>query len=101
MLEYLVLSGFLVLIRILGIAEIKKLNPKLENTYLALTYYVVLAFAKTLPYIAYEFNIFLDNPLANCGGIKWAAPGNSPDPAHAKRIRVVYAELGQKLFLYR
>jgi hypothetical protein len=65
MLEHLVLSRVLMLIFILGIAEIRKLNLKLENTYLALTYHVVFAFAKTLPYTVYEFNIFLDNLFTN------------------------------------
>jgi hypothetical protein len=53
------------LIIILGIAEIPKLNKKLDKHYLALTYYVVLVLAKTLPYTAYEFNIFIDNLFTN------------------------------------
>jgi hypothetical protein len=49
------------LIFILGIAEIEKLNKKLQDTYLALTQHVVLCLAKTLLYTAYEFNVFTDN----------------------------------------
>jgi hypothetical protein len=50
-----------VLILILGIAEIEKLDKKLKDTYLAPTQHVVLCLAKTLPYTAYEFNVFTDN----------------------------------------
>jgi hypothetical protein len=65
MLEHLVLNRVLMLILILGIAEIRKLNPKLKDIYLTFTYHIVLAFAKTLLYTVYEFNIFLDNLFTN------------------------------------
>jgi hypothetical protein len=65
MLKHLVLSRVLILILILGIVKIKKFNLKLEDIYFAFTYHVVFAFAKTLPYIVYKFNIFLDNLFTN------------------------------------
>jgi hypothetical protein len=53
------------LIIISGIAEIPKLNKQLDKNYLAPTHHVVLVLAKTLPYTAYEFNIFIDNLFTN------------------------------------
>jgi hypothetical protein len=54
-----------VLILILGIVEISKLSKQLNDNYLAPTHNVVFVLAKMLPYIAYEFNIFLDNLFTN------------------------------------
>ena len=53
------------LILILGIAEIPKLSKQLDDNYLAFIYNVVLVLAKTLLYIAYELNVFLDNLFTN------------------------------------
>jgi hypothetical protein len=37
----------------------------------------------------------LTNEATHCGGVKWVAPENSPDPSVAKWIPGVRTELGQ------